>query len=129
MFCTSLSITAQPILAKADFESDFELEEEPYHTEPYFFEVEYTEEELRKQEAVRARQAAVQPAVVDYPRIPRTEDTCWCTCCRCVPTASENECLCCRERDLAETFLLEICLAAHPDFQLHIEPAVLSTFF
>ncbi len=61
------------------------------------------------------------------------------TCSRCVSMASEDECLYCRECDLVEATLLElrtmseddgkICLAALPDFQLHIEPAVLSTFF
>ncbi len=56
-----------------------------------------------------------------------------------VPVASEDECLCGREWNSAEATLLqletmtedrgEICLATHPNFQLHIEPAVQRTFF
>ncbi len=39
-------------MAKADFKSDLELEEEPYHIKPYLFEPEYTEEELRANEGL-----------------------------------------------------------------------------
>ncbi len=49
-------------MAEADFESDFELQEEPNHTEPQLYELEYADKELSEQEAARARQAAVQPA-------------------------------------------------------------------
>ncbi len=84
------------IIAKADFESDFELEDEAYHTEPYLSDPEYTEEELCEREAARARQAGFQPAVAEYPQTPRTEDARWCICGHCTPMASEDECLRCR---------------------------------
>ncbi len=66
-----MSIATQAIMAEADSENDFELKEEPHHTEPYLFEPEDTEEE---QEAAIARQAAVQSAVAKYPLKPRSED-------------------------------------------------------
>ncbi len=83
-------------MTEADFKIDFELEGEPYHTEPYLFEPEYTEEELRKRGAARAKQAVLQPAVVEYPKITKTEDVWWCTCSCYVPVAPKDEYVCCR---------------------------------
>ncbi len=96
----------------------------------------FRKEPVLQLEAVRARQAAVQSALTEYPQIPRTEDS-WCTCGRYVLMASED--VCCKEWGFAEETLLELetrtrdewemCLATHSDFQPHIEPAVLRTFF
>ncbi len=83
-------------MAETGFESDFELEEEPDHIKPYLFEL----EELHKQWEPDKHWEE------ESPQTPITEDT-WCTCGRCIPM-SEDECLCCREWDLAKATLLEL---------------------
>ncbi len=54
MFCTSLRITTGLTLTQVIMtEAHIELQEEPYCIEPYLFDPEYTEDELRTERQIR----------------------------------------------------------------------------
>ena len=84
----------------SDFE-DFEDDEELLGSnEPYLYEPEYTDEELREMDAERER-ASVEtaPTGAAVENRDRTSGDWWCQCRECIKMQTDK-CFCCREWDL-----------------------------
>lgn len=120
-----------------DEEGDFSDSQEP---EPYLFEPEFTEDELRALEIERQEEEvaiAQQPEDVRM----RANMNWWCECggiCQSMPT--EIECLCCREWDMFLPLMTRLntsdqderarsCVTSTEDFTALIHSAVLDFFF
>lgn len=97
---------------------------------PYLFEPEYTDNELRQMEetatATRLSQAIVRP---------RSNETWWCTCSKCQPLPTEQECQCCHEWTIsipplernsepASATSLSSCITEHDGFSALLNNSV-----
>ena len=135
------------------FEDDYE--EFVVSNEPYMYEPEYTDEELREMDAQRAERERASletvPAGAAVENRDRTTGDWWCQCRKCIQMPTGDECFCCREWDLVIPQMQEleldtsiqdldvsghsaprdraICITEHQDFLPLLNRGVLETFF
>ncbi|XP_051963680.1 P2X purinoceptor 7-like [Xyrauchen texanus] len=111
---------------------DFYIEEEMhFYAQPYLFEPEYTDAELREMEEEAAAAAQTQgEATVRQ----RAQDTWWCSCGQCMAMPTDEESLCCNEWDFARRPLenrttARNCLTCDPEFAPLLNRSVLEVMF
>ncbi|XP_038163456.1 uncharacterized protein LOC119798171 [Cyprinodon tularosa] len=120
---------------------DFSVEEEhEFFAEPFLYEPEYTDDELRYMDEAAAAQAEPQTPLC-YRR--RASETWWCKCGNCQAMPTEEESICCVDWDLlmppledlnistdeTESTSQRLCVTQNTDYPPLLTRGVLEMFF
>lgn len=119
-------------------EDDFDISTDhvDFFAQPYLFEPEYSDQELREMEEASAAAARLQASERQ-----RSHQKWWCSCSKCCEMTTEVESICCHEwniampqlqdadEDIAESVPSHTCLTEDPDFSPLLSRSVLHVVF